>query len=119
VTLSEQAALSPEARDEFRLWARRTTTNYAALLAECRDEGSFDWPGDIEVATNLILSTLNSVHRWFHPTETMNVAMLATQVARLFSGVFTAPDMTHWPMPELPTSKISLEEEPGAVLTSV
>jgi len=119
VTLSEQAALSPEARDEFRLWARRTTSNYAALLAECRDEGSFDWPGDIEVATNLILSTLTSIHRWFDPTKKLTSAVLANQVARLLSGVYTAPDMTYWPMPELPISQIDLGQTPGIVLSPV
>ena len=67
VTFSEQAALSPGARKEFRLWAKRTTSKFVDLLAECREEGTLDWPRDIEVAGNLILSTLTSVHRWFFP----------------------------------------------------
>ena len=50
VTLSEQTALSPAARDEFRLWARRTTTRFAELLTECRQDGTFTWHGDIMVA---------------------------------------------------------------------
>ncbi len=108
VTLSEQAGLSPEARDEFRLWARRATSNFGNLLADCRREGSFDWPHDIEVAANLIMSTLNSIHRWFQPDETLSVAMLVDYVLHLFSGAYTAPEMTCWAMPELPASTIDL-----------
>jgi TetR/AcrR family transcriptional regulator, cholesterol catabolism regulator len=117
VTLSEQAGLSSEAQDEFRLWARRATSNFADLLADCRREGSFDWPQDVDVAASLIMSTLNSIHRWFHPGEALSSTMLVDHVANLFSGVYTAPDMTRWPMPELPVSVIDLGQ-PDVALTA-
>lgn len=102
LTLGEQTDLSAQARDEFRIWARRTTTDFAELLAACRREGSLDWDGDIMQAANLILSMLNSTYRWFHPTSPRDSAELATRVSTLLSGVFTVPDMTDWPMPDLP-----------------
>ena len=102
VTLSEQSGLSPHAREEFRLWARRTSNQFADLLAECRREGAFDWPGDIGVAANLLMSTLNSTHRWFHVDSRTTEAMMLESVFRLISGVFQTPAMEAWPMPDIP-----------------
>lgn len=110
VTFSEQAALSRVARDEFRLWARRTTSNFADLLSECRREGTFDWPQDIEVAANLIMSTLTSTHRWFKPDEQLSNERLVEHIVHLLSGVYTEPAMGDWPMPELPVPSF---EPPG------
>ena len=102
VTLSEQTALSLAARDEFRLWARRTTTRFAELLSECRQDGSFTWNGDIMVAANLIISMLTSAHRWFHPrgNESSATATLGRQVSDLLSGAIARADMSSWPRPE-------------------
>ena len=105
VTFSEQTALSPGARKEFRLWAKRTTSNFVDLLSECRDEGTLDWPRDLEVAGNLILSTLTSVHRWFFPDgRRLTEELLVAHIDHLLSGVLSETDMPNWPMPELPSS---------------
>ncbi|MDF3312194.1 TetR/AcrR family transcriptional regulator [Rhodococcus sp. T2V] len=116
VTLSEQADLSPEARDEFRLWARRTTNRFADLLAAARRDETFDWPGDISIAANLILSTLTSIHRWFHPDGRVSSAKLVDDIVRMFSGIYTAPDMGNWSMPvlQLPAAEV---EYPESLLT--
>lgn len=102
VTLTEQSALSPHARDEFRLWARRTRGQFADLLADCRRDGAFDWPGDIDVAANLLMSTVNSTHRWFHVDSQTTEVMVLDSVFRLISGVFHRPVMETWPMPDIP-----------------
>lgn len=102
LSFSQQTDLSVEARDALRLWTRRTGTEFADLLAECRREGSLRWPGEIMNISNLILSMLNSTYRWFHPQDVQDSDSLATEVTMLLSGVFTFPDMGPWPMPELP-----------------
>jgi AcrR family transcriptional regulator len=106
VTFSEQAALSRGAREEFRRWAKTNTANFVDLLSECRRQGTFDWPGDIEVAANLIMSTLTASHRWFHPVEQLSNDVLVEHIVHLFSGVYQAPQMSDWPMPELPISPL-------------
>ncbi len=101
LTLSEQTALSPAAREEFRLWARRTTALFAELLTECQQEGSFTWDGDAMVAANLILSMLTGTHRWSHPHDGETVAeysrTLAEQIRVLLAGVIAETDMSDWP----------------------
>ncbi|MCK9904822.1 hypothetical protein CC117_33720 [Parafrankia colletiae] len=117
VTFSEQAALSPAARQEFKQWAKRTTSKFVDLLAECRQEGTLDWPRDIEVAGNLILSTLTSVHRWFFPDgRRMTEELLVEYIEHLLSGVITESDMPSWPMPELPMSPFEDPQGDEAVL---
>ncbi|OZC83393.1 hypothetical protein CH282_15635 [Rhodococcus sp. 06-418-1B] len=113
VTLSEQTVLTPQARDEFRLWARRTTNRFADLLAKARREGTFDWPGDISIAANLLLSTLTSVHRWFHPDSVTSPRDLADSVIYMISGVYAAPNMDEWPMPPLPIRQSNYAARPG------
>jgi TetR/AcrR family transcriptional regulator, cholesterol catabolism regulator len=106
VTFSEQAGLSRVAREEFRRWAKDATSNFVDLLVECRGQGTFDWPHDIEVAANLIMSTLTSTHRWFHPDEQLSHEVLVAHIVHLLSGVYHAPEMSDWPMPELPISPL-------------
>ncbi|WP_430336113.1 TetR/AcrR family transcriptional regulator [Rhodococcus sp. ACT016] len=116
VTLSEQADLAPEARDEFRLWARRTTSRFADLLAVARREETFDWPGDISIAAQLLLSTLTSVHRWFHPDGGVSSAKLVDDIVYMISGVYTAPEMGNWPMPPLPMPAAEVERPESLLL---
>lgn len=102
LSLSQQTELSESAQDRFRLWARQTTSEFGDLLAQCREEGSFDWPGDIKHAANLMLSMLNSTHRWFYPTTSTEVPALVSEIVHLLSGSLRIPDMSSWPRPELP-----------------
>lgn len=102
LSLSQQTDLSPDAQQRFRAWARQTTSEFADLLAQCRDERSFTWSGDIKTAANLVLSMLNSTHRWFHPADPDEVSTLVSEILHLLSGALTVPDMTSWPRPELP-----------------
>jgi len=102
LSLSQGTELSRTAQDEFRLWARRNTMEFAELLAACRQEGSLQWEGDIMHAANLIQSMLNSTHRWFYPGE-RSVDELVREAIQLISGVLAEPDMSEWPMPEIPT----------------
>lgn len=117
VTFSEQAALSPAARQELRRWSKQMTSKFVDLLAECRQEGTLDWPRDIEVAGNLIMSTLTSVHRWFFPDgHRLTEALLVEHIEHMLSGIITEIDMPHWPMPELPTSPFEDSPSDEAVL---
>lgn len=101
LTFTQQTALSPEAREKYHVWALQITAEFGDLLAECRDEGSLHWPGDISHATNLVFTMLNSTHRWFHPNDEVSVADLAAEIGTLLSGVLTSPDMSEWPLPPL------------------
>ena len=100
VTLSEQADLSAQAREEFRKWAHMKTSNVRDLLLECDEQGTLTWQGDVTVAANLILSMLSSVHRWFRPGEPVTTEGLTDDISKLLASAVRPPaDLGSWPRP--------------------
>jgi AcrR family transcriptional regulator len=88
IVFSEETELSAGARRKFRAWAREVTDDFARLLDECRTGR----PGgaDIQIAANLILTMLTSLHRWYRPGGRVGPAELTGQILRVADGLLAA-----------------------------
>lgn len=97
IVFSEETELSAGARRKFRAWAREVTDDFAGLLDECRTGR----PGgaDIQIAANLILTMLTSLHRWYRPGGRVGPAELTGQIRRVADRLLAAdpPATAHVP----------------------
>jgi AcrR family transcriptional regulator len=90
IVFSEETELSAATRRAFRAWAREVTEDFARLLAECRA----GQPGgaDIQIAANLILTMLTSLHRWYRPGGRLGPDELTGQILRAADGLLASPE---------------------------
>lgn len=103
IVFSEETELSAGARRRFRAWAREVTEDFGRLLDECQTGR----PGgaDTEIAANLILTMLTSLHRWYRPGGRLGPADLTEQIMRVADGLLEASNSARSRPADLTTSR--------------
>ena len=82
IVFSEQAELSADGRTQFTKWAHEVTIHFKRLLDDCDVSPTVDtW-----VASNLILSMITTLYRWYDPTGPMSPNDLTDQVISLLGA---------------------------------
>ena len=88
IVFSEQSELSPRARTRFREFARRAAADFQRLLDECvADLGPAAPAIDTWIASNLVLSMLTTLYRWYDPSGPVAPARIGAEILALIGAV--------------------------------
>ncbi|MGE0219061.1 TetR/AcrR family transcriptional regulator [Mycolicibacterium sp.] len=95
IVFSEQTELSERGRRRFKKFSHDVAANFQALLSECMAErGSDPHDLDIHILTNLILSMLTTLYRWYDPKGSVTPSELVDHILILLAGIVAAPAST-------------------------
>lgn len=87
ILFSERAELPALAARQFELWAKQVAQDFQGLLDECVSERP-DLEGlDTWIASNLILSMLTSLYRWYDPKQRTSPTELTEQIMMVLGAV--------------------------------
>lgn len=88
IVFSEQAELSEHGRERFVQFSRGVAANFSDLLTECMAEHESELHDpNIHILTNLILSMLTTIYRWYDPEGSVTPTELVDHILILLTGV--------------------------------
>ena len=91
IVYTEEKDLSDRGRRAFRAWARTRTEDVTRLveqhLAHCHRSGDLD----AAFVSNVILSMLSTLHRWYRPDGPVTEWQLADSLFLLVDGALAGP----------------------------
>ncbi|MGE0214507.1 TetR/AcrR family transcriptional regulator [Mycolicibacterium sp.] len=88
IVFSEQIELSDKARRRFHEFSHQVAADLQALLEEClQSRPPSPVPVDTWIASNLVLSMLTSLYRWYDPTGPVGPDSLRRQISLLLEGI--------------------------------
>jgi AcrR family transcriptional regulator len=91
VLLADRRQLSETARRQYQAWARDVDRHAADLLRQGVTHGVVRDDIDIDVAVNLLNSTLTSIARWYRPNGPLTPDRIRDEVVKFLSGTLLAP----------------------------
>lgn len=93
ILFSEQVELSEAARAKFHRFSHDVAVDLRGMLDDFAAEGSTPLGLDSWIASNLILSMLTSLYRWYDPDGATDPAGLGEQIIILLGTVIPATDV--------------------------
>jgi AcrR family transcriptional regulator len=84
---SEQTELSAAGRRRFSMWARGIALQFQDLLDDYSAERRGDVKPDTWITSNLILTMLTTLYRWYDPAGQTSPAELTDQIVAMVGGV--------------------------------
>jgi hypothetical protein len=91
VLLADRRQLSETARRQYQAWARDVDRHAADLLRQGVTHGVVRDDIDIDIAVNLLNSTLTSIARWYRPNGPFTPARIHDEVVKFLSGTLLTP----------------------------
>jgi AcrR family transcriptional regulator len=86
ILFSEEAEFSGDARAIFRSWAHGVAVDFQSLLNECVAAGMYPSSLNTWIASNLMLSMLTSLYRWYDPQGSVKTSELNEQILALIQA---------------------------------
>lgn len=91
IVFSEQIELSPEARSRFHVFSHEIATDFQGLLEECLAHKDGVVRPDLWIASNLVLSMLTSLYRWYDPSGPTDPEQLGESILAVLGALVPEP----------------------------
>lgn len=92
ILFSEEAELSEQARARFRSWAHKVAIDFQVLLDECVATNVYPTSLNTWIASNLLLSMLTSLYRWYDPEGPVKKDELNAQILSVLQAHLSNTD---------------------------
>ncbi|MGB3411762.1 MAG: TetR/AcrR family transcriptional regulator [Microthrixaceae bacterium] len=87
----QSGSLSPEAKHTVQAWGRNYATILRGVYVDGVEDGTLrDLPPSVVV--NSILGMCNSIHRWFNPNGSTDIAQVVTSTVSLLACGYQVPE---------------------------